>query len=157
MTAPIGPVMLEGWIEQAQPARRGVRLILRVHAIDGRGDASNPQRVRLTHIATLKTEPGRFVRCWSVLRPPPPPVIARDYAFDRQAWFSGLHAVGFVQGRCRGGSLGPPAGWRAKTAIQIGKWRRRLATHVKQAAGERAGGFAAALTSGDRSFMRRED
>ncbi|MEO1554252.1 MAG: ComEC/Rec2 family competence protein [Pseudomonadota bacterium] len=151
--APTGPVLLEGWITAAQTGRNGVRLVLKVHAIDGLDPAETPGRVRLTHILSLNTEPGRFVRCWAVLRPPPQPVIAGDYDFARQAWFSGLGAVGYVQGRCRGGALGPPETMLAGAALQVAKKRRRLARHVQQAAGVRAGGFAAALASGDRSFM----
>ncbi len=153
----IGPVLVEGWVTRAEPARRGVRLNLRLHAIDGLPKSETPGRIRLTHIAGLKVEPGRFVRCWAVLRPPPPPVIEGDYEFDRQAWYGGLGAVGYVQGRCRGGTLGPPQGWFEQTVLMISKLRRQLATHVLSESGERAGGFAAALASGDRSFMPQED
>ena len=155
--APIGPVLVEGWIVAAQSARNGVRLVLDVHAIDGLDRSETPDTVRLTHILSLNTEPGRFVRCWAVLRPPPQPVIAGDYDFARQAWFSGLGAVGYVQGRCRGGALGPPRAASEHVSLQIAKWRRRLAQHVHAAAGDRAGGFASALASGDRSFMSEED
>lgn len=153
----IGPVLVEGWIRAAQPADRGVRLVLRVHAIDGVEPGETPRNVRVTHISRLETEPGRFVRCWAVLRPPPAPIIAGDYQFDRQAWYDGLGAVGYVQGRCRGGTLGAPLGVRAKITQRVAQIRRQVARHVREAAGERAGGFAAALASGDRSFMRPED
>lgn len=153
----IGPVLVEGWIQDAQPADRGVRLVLRVHAIDGVEPAETPRKVRMTHILGLETEPGRFVRCWAVLRPPPAPIIAGDYQFDRQAWYDGLGAVGYVQGRCRGGTLGAPLGAPAKITQRVAQIRRQVARHVRDAAGERAGGFAAALASGDRSFMRPED
>lgn len=155
--APMGPVLVEGWVTQAQQARRGVRLVLRVHAIDGLDAARTPKTLRVTHISALKTEPGRFVRCWAVLRPPPAPVIAGDYDFERQAWYSGLGAVGYVQGRCRGGALGRPSNFDERIKLRISEGRRNLALHVEQAAGDRAGGFAAALASGDRSFMLTAD
>ena len=154
---PLGPVLIEGWITQAQPARRGIRLVLRVHAIDGVAATQTPKTVRVTHISSLKTEPGRFVRCWAVLRPPPAPVIAGDYDFARQAWYSRLGAVGYVQGRCRGGVLGRPGSFAERLRLRISEGRRNLALHVEDAAGERAGGFAAALASGDRSFMQTAD
>jgi len=153
----IGPVLLEGWIQRAEPARRGVRLVIRVHAVDGLEVSQTPHTIRLTHISALQTEPGRFVRCWAVLRPPPPPVIEGDYAFDRQAWYSGLGGVGYVQGRCRGGALGAPIEPQDGLTLRIGRVRRQLAQHVNAAAGERAGGFAAALASGDRSFLDDTD
>lgn len=154
---PLGPVLVEGWITQAQPARRGVRLVLRVHSIDGLDAAQTPRTVRVTHISSLKTEPGRFVRCWAVLRPPPAPVIAGDYDFARQAWYAGLGAVGYVQGRCRGGVLGRPSAIVERVRLRISEGRRNLAMHVESASGDRAGGFAAALASGDRSFMQTAD
>lgn len=157
VTAPIGPILVEGWVIAAEPATRGVRLRLKVHSVDSLDPAETPDMVRVTHLLSLTTEPGRFVRCWVVLRPPPQPIMAGDYDFGRQAWFSGLAAVGYVQGRCRGGALGPPQDLSARTALSIAQTRRQLARYVYAAAGERAGGFAAALASGDRSFMRVED
>ena len=153
----IGPVLLEGWVQRALPASLGVRLRLKVHAIDGLDEHLTPPIVRVTHISSLETEPGRFVRCWVVLRPPPAPVIEGDYAFDRQAWYSGLGAVGYVQGRCRGGAIGTPKNKFGAIALEVSKARRQLAKHVAEASGERAGGFAAALSSGDRSFMSEAD
>ncbi|MEO0550968.1 MAG: ComEC/Rec2 family competence protein [Pseudomonadota bacterium] len=155
--APIGPVMLEGWVSEIEPATRGVRLRLQVHAIDNFADAQTPRVVRLTHTTRLEVEAGRFVRCWAVLRPPPGPIVKGDYAFDRQAFYEGLGAVGYVQGRCRGGTLGNPQSIRQRIDLFIAKQRRQLAHFVEARAGERAGGFAAALASGDRSFMRSSD
>lgn len=154
---PVGPVMVEGWITRIEPAKRGVRLVIRVHAMDGVSADQTPDLVRLTQISRLETEPGRFVRCWAALRPPPAPVIQGDYAFDRQAWYSGLGGVGYVQGRCQGGGVGAPPNGAVALELEIGKVRRRLGQHVRASAGERAGGFAAALASGDRSFLSQAD
>lgn len=157
IAAPIGPILVEGWVTAVQPAKRGVRVVLRVHAIDQLPADQTPELVRLTHIARFETEPGRFVRCWSVLRPPPMPVIEGDYAFNRQAWYSGLGGVGYIQGRCQGGALGPPTDWLRSSELSVGKARRQLARHVHTKAGERAGGLAAALASGDRSYLSVAD
>ncbi|MEM1035334.1 MAG: ComEC/Rec2 family competence protein [Pseudomonadota bacterium] len=153
----MGPVMLEGWVEEIEPAERGVRLRLLVHAVDGQARRELPKHIRVTHTAGLKVESGRFVRCWVVLRPPPASVMRGDYAFDRQAWYEGLGAVGYVQGRCRGGALGPPNSMFDRWRLKIAEGRRALAYYVNEAAGERAGGFAAAVSSGDRSFMAEAD
>ena len=157
ITQAIGPVMIEGWVEEVEPAKRGVRLRLIVHAIDDLPARALPSRVRVTHTTHLKVEAGRFVRCWAVLRPPPGPIVRGDYAFDRQAYFEGLGAVGYVQGRCRGGTLGLPEALPDRLALWVAKHRRNLAHYVHRTAGERAGGFAAALASGDRSFMAVRD
>lgn len=151
------PVMVEGWVREIEPGSHGDRVRLEVHAIAGRAHEETPRFVRLTHRARLEVAPGRFVRCWAVLRPPPSPVMPGEYDFRRQAWFEQLGAVGYVQGRCRGGSLGAPAGTFTALGLKVAAIRRRLAEHVHTAAGERAGGFAAALVSGDRSFMNESD
>ncbi|MDP1556979.1 MAG: ComEC/Rec2 family competence protein, partial [Hyphomonas sp.] len=152
-----GPVMVEGWVQEVEPGRKGVRLVIRVHSIAGMSDKDWPEYIRVTHTSRLEVAPGRFVRCWSVLRPPPGPAMPGEYDFRRQAWFEKLGAVGYVQGRCRGGTLGAPADAVDRASLALGAARRNLALKVDAAAGERAGGFAAALVSGDRSFMRLED
>lgn len=155
--APMQPALIEGWVSSIDRGASGLRLTLDVHAISGISPENTPMRVRLTHTNTLMVAPGRFVRCYGVLRPPPAPSMAGDYDFQMQAWFSGLGGVGYVQGRCRGGALGPPSdrlrGWQ----MQVSAFRRQFATYVNDAAGPRAGGFAAALMSGDRSFMSQAD
>lgn len=157
VTAGLGPVMLEGWITDIEAGQNGPRLRINVHAISGEPMDGGLTHVRLTHALSLNVGTGRFVRCWAVLRPPPQATLPGDYDFARQAYFEGLDAVGYVQGRCRGGVLGPQSGSGKRVGVAIAQLRRMLATHVNAAAGERAGGFAAALTSGDRSFMDTDD
>ena len=157
LTTETKPVMIEGWVSAIEPAASGVRVRLITHAIEGFGAANRPREVRLTHRTELKVSSGRFVRCLAVLRPPPGPSIPGDYDFRRQAWFEGLHAVGYVQGRCRGGVLGASKDPGTALSTNVAAIRRNLAEYTKSAAGPRAGGFAAALTSGDRSFMSPSD
>lgn len=151
------PSLVEGWVQEVEPARKGVRLLIKVHSIAGMSDTDWPEFVRVTHTSRMEVAPGRFVRCWSVLRPPPGPSMPGEYDFRRQAWFAQLGAVGYVQGRCRGGALGAPSDISGQASLWLGAARRNLALYVNDAAGERAGGFAAALVSGDRSFMSAED
>ncbi len=161
MSAPqktaIGPVLVEGWITAIEPGRKGVRVRIKTHAIGRLGPDETAKTVRLTHRLDLRVSSGRFVRCWAVLRPPPGPAIPGDYDFQRQAWFEELDAVGYVLGRCRGGVLGPPDSLAAQWQLAVAAKRRQLARFVHQASGARAGGFAAALISGDRSYISVED
>ncbi|MEZ6000687.1 ComEC/Rec2 family competence protein [Hyphomonas sp.] len=151
------PMMLEGWVREVEPGAKGDRLRIEVHALSGLSVEETPKYVRVTHRLDLQVAPGRFVRCFVQLRPPPSPSLQGDYDFRRQAWFEQLGGVGYVMGRCRGGALGAPIGMRKELGLDISAFRRRLAEHVNRAAGDRAGGFAAALVSGDRSFMDIED
>jgi len=151
------PVMLEGWITNIEAGEKGARLKIKVHSIAGFSAEQQPVLVRITHRSRLEVSSGRFVRCWAVLRPPPAPTLPGDYDFRRQAYFQKLGAVGYVQGRCRGGTLGAPAAISDKAALWIAAKRRLMASHVNEAAGDRAGGLAAALITGDRSFLRLDD
>lgn len=150
------PVMVEGWINEITSGASGPRLTLTVHSIAGEPSDALPLRVRVTHRLSLNVHPGQFVRCWSVLRPPPPKNLRDDFDFQRQAYFRGLSAVGYVQGRCRGGSLGRPNGAFRQLSLKIASFRRNLALAVDSRIDNRASGFAAALISGDRSLMPQD-
>ena len=151
------PVMLEGWVANIEAGEKGARLKIKVHSIAGFNADDLPELVRVTHRARMEVSSGRFVRCWVVLRPPPSPTLPGDYDFRRQAYFQQLGAVGYVQGRCRGGALGAPAAASEKLGLWIAAQRRLMAVYVNEVAGERAGGLAAALVTGDRSFLRPDD
>lgn len=56
----IGPVMVEGWVEEIEPGGKGARLRLLVHAIDGLEAGHTPKNVRVTHTSRLEVEAGRF-------------------------------------------------------------------------------------------------
>lgn len=152
-----GPLMVEGWITEIEPARRGHRLRIAVQALGNLPAQQALRSVRLTQIRPLEADVGRYVQCWSVLRPPPAPVLPWDYAFDRQAYFEQLDAVGYVQGACRAAALAPPAGVWQRMRFAVSTMRRQTAHYVDMHAGDRAGGFAAALMSGDRSLMTETD
>lgn len=152
-----GPSMIEGWVQDVEPGRNGVRLLVRVHSIAGMAAKQTPKFVRLTHTSRLEVFPGRIVRCWSVLRPPPGPAMPGEYDFRRQASFAQLGAAGYVQGRCRGGTLGAHRDLGVQAQLWLDAARRNLAAAVNEQAGPRAGGFAPALVSGDRSFMSEDD
>ena len=153
----LAPVMVEGWIVGIEPGSNGVRVRILTHAVEGKNDDKRPREIRLTHRSSLSVSAGRFVRCLAVLRSPPGPSIPGDYDFRRQSWFAGLDAVGYVQGRCRGGAVGHSNNPGVATRAYIASLRRDLAEFTRISAGKRAGGFAAALTSGDRSFMAQAD
>ncbi len=151
------PVLLEGWVEAIDTGAKGPRLRLLVHAVSGYDRAIFPDHVRVTHRLSRHVDVGRFVRCWVVLRPPPVPLMDHDYAFDRHAFFHQIGGVGYVRGRCRPGTLGPPRDTFQRLRLRLAELRRALARRVKTGAGPRAGGFAAALASGDRSFLALSD
>lgn len=151
-----GPLMIEGWVRAVEPGAKGLRLLIEVHAMQRSDGEQLPKYIRLTHMSRLEVAPGRFVRCWSVLRPPPRPTLPGDYDFERQAYFRQLGAVGYVQGRCRGGAIGAPKNLMSRVSLRVGAFRHQLARSVYEAAGPEAGGFASAVVSGDRSYLTED-
>ena len=155
LPASLDGVMVEGWVSGIDPREGGARVRLRVHAMSGVPASQTPDFVRMTQMRGAPPFPGRFVRCYGALRPPPGPGLAGDYDFARDAHFDRLGGVGFVYGSCEPGSLGPAVGHGV--SLELASLRRRVAERVYQAAGPEAGGFAAALVSGDRSLMDEAD
>lgn len=152
---PMDRVLVEGWVTGIDPREEGARIRIRVHAMSDISESARPPLVRMTQMSGEPPFPGRFVRCYGALRAPPSPMIPGDYDFSRDAHFAGLGAVGFVYGQCDAGGLGEPR--KGAWELELASFRRRIAERVDEAAGERAGGFAAALVSGDRSLMAEAD
>lgn len=154
----VGPTSIEGVLDRIDPGGSGNRLKIRVSSIAGLTHSEAPEFIRITQRDDTQIEPGRPIRCYAILSPPPPPGAPGDYDFQRQAWFQKLGGVGFVLGKCEPASLdASQAGWRGRASDLIHAVRRRIALHVRQAAGERAGGIAAAIVAGDRSFLSQQD
>jgi competence protein ComEC len=153
----MGPVRIEGIIAEIDASERSRRVRIDVRAIERLTPEATPDFVRFSFKGDLGLEPGRAVSCRAILSPPPRPVVPGDYAFHRDAWFQQLGAVGFSIGKCEPLPIRPPT-----EAVDLGfQWlgavRRAIAVHVNEAAGEGAGGVAAAMVSGDRSFIAPDD
>lgn len=153
----IGPVRIEGIIAEIDSSERSRRVRIDVRAIERLTPEATPDFIRFSFKGELEFEPGRAVVCRAILSPPPRPVVPGDYAFHRDAWFQQLGGVGFSTGGCEPLPIRPPTA-ATDTAFQwLGAVRRAIATHVNDAAGEGGGGIAAAMVSGDRSFITPED
>lgn len=153
----IGPVRIEGIIAEIDSSERSRRVRIDVRAIERLTPEATPDFVRFSFKGELGFEPGRAVACRAILSPPPRPVVPGDYAFHRDAWFQQLGGVGFSTGGCDPLPIRPPTEVTDATFQWLGAVRRAIAVHVHEAAGEEAGGVAAAMVSGDRSFITPED
>ncbi len=108
----------------------------------GAGDQAGGDRADLAE--------GAVVRLRARLMPPEPPRLpgARDAA--REAWFSGISAVGSAIGPVE--VVAPPRG------IKMWAWARHaLAGHVRVRVPGSAGGIAATLVSGNRGGIAQAD
>jgi len=153
----IGPVRIEGIIAEIDSSERSRRVRIDVKAMERLTSATTPDFIRFSFKGELEFEPGRAVACKAILSPPPRPVVPGDYAFHRDAWFQQLGAVGFSTGGCTPLPIRPPTAATDTLFQWLGAVRRAIATHVNEAAGEGGGGIAAAMVSGDRSFITPED
>ena len=111
-----------------------------------------PARIRISQHGSFEPPnvvPGDVIILTGHLSPPTGPVEPGGFDFQRQAWFQSLGAVGYtrtpvlIYERARPGGL-----W-----LWITKLRLSISQEVQRALPGRAGAFAAAITTGDRSGM----
>ncbi len=146
------PRAIEGWVVSNDASDTGPRLRLLVRHIEG--VAAPPLYVRLSVPQAGLLTPGRAARCYGVLGPPAGPMAPGAYDFARRAYFERLGATGFGYGRCRPVAFeqAPPSpldrAWLSLVAM-----RSDLAAAIIAAAPDRGGAIAAALVTGDRSFI----
>ncbi|WP_293608049.1 ComEC/Rec2 family competence protein [Ponticaulis sp.] len=154
--APFERVMVEGWVTEISGHSERMRVSINVHAISDILPENLPETVRLSQRPDAALMPGRFVRCFASLQPPPSPMLAGDYDFERNAFFDGLGAVGFVFGQCEPGRLSQADSSVNGFALWLNAERRQLAAHIASMSGDGAG-LAAALLTGNRSYLSEED
>ena len=114
-----------------------------------------PRKVRISlhgRQGFLAPEPGQIIALTGHLSPPAGPVEPGGYDFRRQAWFQGIGAVGYT--RIPALLIAPPG------ELGFGLWiqtvRHKVSLHVRDRLPGPTGGFATAITTGDRSAIARE-
>ncbi|MEM7088208.1 MAG: ComEC/Rec2 family competence protein [Pseudomonadota bacterium] len=109
-----------------------------------------PQRIRLSiHSQIGPVSPGQRIMTTAHLSPPQGPVEPGGFDFRRHAWFQGLGAVGYT--RVPVLTSAPPAD--GMSGVRITAVRMAISQHVRTILPGEVGGFAAAVTTGDRSGM----
>ena len=93
--------------------------------------------------------PGQFVGLTGHLSAPNGPVEPRGFDFQRHAWFLLLGAVGYTRTPVL--EMKPPDGARA-----VDRVRYQISARVAGYLGGDVGGFAAAVTTGDRSAFSQD-
>jgi len=155
----IGPVSLEGRLDEIQGGRNGNRLKIEVGAITGIPKLDTPHFVRVTQKEDTELLPGRELKCLVFLSPPPKPQIQGDFNFARLAYFQKIGAVGFVLGKCKPQATSNLAeeNFVQKAKTRIASIRREISIYILETLGEKSGGIASAIITGDRSFLKPED
>lgn len=143
-------VSVEGWIEAVERSGSRPRLRIRVAAFEG--SPSAPKRIRVRAALGAFT-PGDAIRVRAVLNPPPGPAAPGGYDPARAAWFDQIALTGYAVTPLSASERPMEARWERGLA----KLRWRLAGRIRDAAGPRTGGVAAALLTGDRSGVDEAD
>ncbi|MBI2260112.1 MAG: ComEC/Rec2 family competence protein [Caulobacterales bacterium] len=161
VTAPIAPALseptvVEGWVVDVDsPGAAGPRVVIAPVRIRGLAPEDTPVRLRAT-VRGVAPEPGEAIRLFAILNPPPAPASPGAYDFGRNAFFQGLGGVAFGLGEVRPAYLPEPP-WRLRAAMAVNGLRYDLARRIVARQGERAGGIAAAMTTGHEAWLDPDD
>ena len=131
-------------------ASDAVRMTLDRVVLRDTDPARLPGRVRLSvHGPEADLVPGQRVMTTGHLSPPSGPAEPGGFDFRRHAWFLGLGAVGYT--RAPVVTAAPPD--RGELSMQIFGLRMAISDAIRARLPGDTGGFAAAVTTGDRSGM----
>lgn len=127
------------WLADVRPGRTPQRVRVSLHGTDAGAPGVIPQ-------------PGMRVMLTGHLGPPGGPVEPGGFDFQRHAWFQGLGAVGYTRSPVL--MLDPPA---EGLGLIVFRLRMALSAAVQAEVPGPAGAFAAAILTGDRSALPREN
>ena len=131
------------------------RLTLDQVRLDRVSPARTPDRVRISlhgAIDGILPQPGLRVMTTAHLSPPAGPVEPGGFDFERHAWFARLGAVGYARVPLMG--VAPAKDDRA--GLILFRLRMAASARVREALPGDVGGFAAAITTGDRSAISQD-
>lgn len=117
---------------------------------------NTPHRVRLSlhgdRSADIVLSPGLRIMTTAHLSPPSGPVEPGGFDFQRHAWFARLGAVGYS----RVPMLGVSHAERGQFSMAVFRIRMAASARIQEVLPGDLGGFAAALTTGDRSAISQD-
>jgi competence protein ComEC len=149
-------VTLQGYLEEVDLRTAGARMMIGVLSADGMPREKVPLRVRVTTRKTPDVAAGDYVELKARLLPPSHAALPGGYDFARDAFFSGVGAVGSTLGPIR---LLPPPGdatLSQRFSAAIDHARNRLAVRVNAIIGGDEGAIAAAMVTGKRDFLSND-
>ena len=150
--ATAAPTVVEGWVVDVDsPGAAGARVVVAPVRIRGLAPEATPVRLRAT-VRGESPRPGTPVRLFAILNPPPAPASPGAYDFGRNAWFQRLGGVAFAVGDT-GPAYLPQPPWRLRAVMAINGVRHDLASRIVARLGERTGGVAAAMTTGQEAWL----
>ena len=143
-----------GWVEAVELSGKGYRWRLRVDNIKGLDKDKTPRRVRVK----AKTEgfaAGDGVTVLTVMTPPPGPIVPQGYDPGRRAYFEQIGGFGFA--------IKPPVAAAVEMTSPMDRFKRGLvrfryglADRIRAKAPPETAGLQAALLTGVRAYIPRE-
>ncbi len=134
-------------------ASDAVRVTLDRVRLDRVGPDKRPAQVRLSlHGPPAEPRPGQRIMTTAHLSPPQGPVEPGGFDFRRHAWFQQLGAVGYTRNPVL---IAAPAE-AGQAGLRVFALRMAVSDRVRAVLGGDVGGFAAAVTTGDRSTVGQE-
>ena len=147
-------VKLTGFVDEVDRRPSGARLLLTVVDADGLDAAGRPRRVRLTTKKPGDLQAGAFVSVTARLLPPARAALPDGYDFARDAYFSGIGAVGSALGRIVAVTPAVEPGPFAQFHRAVDRARNALAERVSTVVGGGdTGAIAAAMVTGKRDLL----
>ncbi|MEP6067073.1 MAG: ComEC/Rec2 family competence protein [Paracoccaceae bacterium] len=129
-----------------------VRITLDQVVLSNVSPQKTPIRVRVSMHGDaalgLVPQPGMRIMTTGHLSPPGGPVEPGGFDFQRHAWFLKLGGVGYTRVPILSAAQ-PDTGW----SLWVFRLRMAISGHVRSLLPDDVGGFAAAVTTGDRSGM----
>ncbi|MDK3072469.1 ComEC/Rec2 family competence protein [Sedimentitalea sp. JM2-8] len=134
-------------------ASDAVRVTLDRVRLERVGPDRRPDRVRISlHGPAADIRPGQRIMTTGHLSPPQGPVEPGGFDFRRHAWFQGLGAVGYTRTPVL---LAAPA-IEGRAGVKVLAIRMAASNRVRELLPGDVGGFAAAVTTGDRSGVGQD-
>ncbi|MBI3676529.1 MAG: ComEC/Rec2 family competence protein [Proteobacteria bacterium] len=153
----IGPVPIEGRIENAEAHGEGTRMMLSNLSIARLAADRTPARIRISQrYGTEPLVPGTWVQVTAVLLPPPEPSAPADYDFARWAFFEQIGAVGYVYGKPRAIAPPRPNTWREELSAQVQDLRDAMTARIASVIPGENGAISAALITGERGAISQD-
>ncbi|KIN61329.1 Competence protein [Sulfitobacter noctilucae] len=133
-----------------------LRLTLDQVRLDRVPHVRTPERVRISlhgkGAAGIAPEPGLRVMTTAHLSPPSGPVEPGGFDFQRHAFFAKLGAVGYT----RVPLMGAAEAREGHAGLLVFRLRMAASAHIQNRLPGDTGGFAAAITTGDRSAISQQ-
>ena len=152
----LGTTTLSGWVERVEVrGDKGLRVTLRVLALEGLEAGELPYRVRVAVRQKLESvpKPGAAISLRVRLSPPPQPAEPGGYNFARNAWFDRIGGVGFAISTPETLGDPPPLPLWLRLSVRLEKIRGTIGDRVAGHLPGVSGAIVTALITGERGTI----